>query len=238
MFLKSNQRLKKDKFDVDFSSQPIRGKNSVGVIISRHPLKKIEFKKEGVSTLSARKIWFDNTVLRLNADGRGEFLGDFQGDDRIVTINSRGFLSLNGLKLSNHFDEDLLLIKKCDFEKIINIIYYNNNKESYYLKRFLVPETSKSIFLLPDGNSCFLENISDYNNVSVEITYKKEKGKDRVIENIKLDNFVVSGYKSIGKRLSVMSKEKINDIKFTSVNDEIDDKGESSDFSIQMRLDI
>ena len=232
--LKNNQRLKKDKFDVDFALQPIRNKVSVGVIVARHPVKKIEFKKEGSSTLAAMRIWFDDSVLRLNLDKRGEFLGEFEGNDKIVTVNSRGVLNCLSLKMSNRFEEDLLLIKKCDFHKPIVLIYYNNKKQCFYCKKFLVPDMSKSVSVIPDQDDCFLENISYVENVNIRVTYKKEKGKDRFVDEISTNNIPLAGYKSIGKRIVSSKKEKVNDISFIEVKKENNlDKG-----SFQMKLDI
>jgi len=234
LYLKSNQRLKKDKFEVDFSLQPIRGKSAVGVIISRHPVKKVEFKKEGSSTLSARRVWFDDSVLRLNTDERGEFLGEFKGNDKIITINSRGLLGVNLIKISSHFDEDLLLLKKCDIEKPISIVYYNKVKNCFYFKRFLPPDISKDAFIIPNDNNCFLENVAYSHNLLIKVTYKKEKGKDRVFEEIKTDSFPVQGYKSIGKRLISVPKEKVNDIKFV----ELEKQNEVKNSNTQMKLNI
>ncbi|MAZ01338.1 MAG: DNA topoisomerase IV [Flavobacteriales bacterium] len=232
--LKNNQRLKKDKFDVDFALQPIRNKVSVGVIVSRHPVKKIEFKKEGSSTLAAMRIWFDDSVLRLNLDQRGEFLGEFEGDDKIVTVNSRGVLNCLSLKMSNRFEEDLLLIKKCDFSKPIVLIYYNKKKQSFYCKKFLVPDLSKSVSVIPDQDDCVLENISYFDNVNIRVTYKKEKGKDRVVDEMPTDNIPLTGYKSVGKKIVNSQKEKVNEVSFVEFEKENNlDKG-----SFQMKLDI
>ncbi len=110
--LKKLQKLKVLKIDIDFADLAIKGKGAGGNIVSKNPVKSVELKSTGVSTLSARKIWFDDNVQRLNVDGRGDFLGDFKAKDKILTINQKAIIELKSFDISNHFDDDMLLIEQ------------------------------------------------------------------------------------------------------------------------------
>ena len=110
--LRALQRLKKLKIDIDFSKLAIKGKLSKGNLVSKTPIKKIELKEEGVSTLSARKIWFDNVINKLNIEERGKYLGEFEAHDKILVIQKSGILQVINFDLSRHFNDDILLIEK------------------------------------------------------------------------------------------------------------------------------
>lgn len=208
--LRALQKLKKLRFDIDFSDLAIKGRGSKGNLVSKSAIKKIELKQEGVSTLSARKIWYDDTVMRLNVDGRGVFLGDFQADDKMLLIKQTGELQLLGFDLSTHFSDDLIIIEKWSPEKPISAVYFDGDKERFYVKRFLAENTDRSQVFISDHKDSYLEIIStDYKPV-LEIIYKKERGKDRKIETVELADFIaVKGLKAQGNRLTV---EKVNEL--------------------------
>ncbi|PQL90852.1 DNA gyrase/topoisomerase IV subunit A [Apibacter adventoris] len=215
IYLKPSQRVKKLKFDVDFSELAIKGRASKGNIVSKHYVKKIELKETGVSTLAPRKIWFDDSIQRLNVDGRGTYLGTFKGTDKILTINSKGIAKLNTFDLLNHFEEDLLIIQKWKPEKPICCIYYEGEKSIYYIKRFLLEDTLNSqIFFISENPKSFIEWVGTGNKLIAEINF----GKNKEQEIVNLEEFIaIKGIKAQGNQLS---KEKIKNIKIIEESEE------------------
>src|SRR5690606_3640562 len=135
--------VKKLKFDVDFASLAIKGRNSRGNTVSKYPIKKIELKEKGISTLRPRKIWFDDTVNRLNVDARGELLGEFRPNDRLLIINQAGKVRTIIPEITTRFGDDMVILEKWVPKKPISAIYYDGEKERYYVKRFVVETENK-----------------------------------------------------------------------------------------------
>lgn len=222
--LKALQRLKKLKFDINFSEILIKSRLSLGNLVSKNPIKKIELKQEGVSTLSARKIWFDNVTMRLNADQRGKLLGEFQSDDKILIVYKNGNLQLIGFDLSTQFNDDLLLIEKWIPQKPISAVYYDGDKQFYYVKRFLLDEKVSSIGIISTSRSSFLEVVTSNHNPSLNILYSKERGQDRKEESISFNEFIsVKGVKAQGNRLSTKKILKLNLVETEETNELVED---------------
>lgn len=211
VYLKPAPRLKKTTFDYNFSELAIKGRSSQGNILTRHAIKKITLAEAGLSTLGARDIWFDESIKRLNTEGRGKHLGAFAGDDKILTIMQSGDYRLYNYDLSTHFDEDLLIIEKFNPKKPVTAIYFNGLKQHYYLKRFEVEVTDKKTdFLNDDDGSKLIQVTSDWLPV-VKIIFD-EKINNRVIEDevIEASAFIdVKSYKAKGKRLTTYGVKKI-----------------------------
>ena len=208
--LRKLQKLKILKFDYDFAQLAIKGKGSVGNILTKNKVKKIELKSEGVSTLSARKIWFDPNVRRLNTDERGNLLGDFAANDKILTINDDGSLELKSFDISTHFDDNMIIIEKHNPKKPISAVYFDGNKENFFVKRFLIENLSQKFTFISDHKKSYLEKVSTDWRPQIEVLYKKEKGKERKKDIIDVENFIaIKGPKSIGNRLS---SNKINSV--------------------------
>ena len=204
VFLRPKPRLKKLNFEFDFSEIAIKGRNTKGNILSRNPVQKIVKSEEGVSTLGARPIWFDDTVRRLNTDERGKYLGEFSGDDRILTINASGTYMHTGHNLSLHFDEDLAHIEKHQNGKILTAIYYHGSKEDYFLKRLVLELSDKKILFIPEdqGSKLIAFSLNPSPKVLVEFDKKLNK-KPLDDELITAGDFVeVMGVKALGKRIS------------------------------------
>ncbi|MDR2121717.1 MAG: DNA gyrase/topoisomerase IV subunit A [Flavobacteriaceae bacterium] len=210
VFLKPSQRLKKLKFDVDFSELAIKGRASKGNLVSKNYIKKIELKESGISTLAPRKVWFDDSIQRLNVDGRGTYLGAFKGSDKILTLNSQGVAKLHTVDLLNHFDDDLLVIEKWNPEKPVCCIYYEGEKAVYYIKRFLIDDTlNPQIFFVSENPKSFIEWVGTGWKLIAEINF----GKNKEPEIVDFENFIaIKGIKALGNQLS---KEKIKNIKVT-----------------------
>ncbi len=211
VFLKPVPRLKKTTFDFNFSELAIKGRNSQGNKLTKYPIKKITLAEAGLSTLGARDIWFDESIKRLNTEGRGRLLGAFAGDDKILAIMQSGDYRLYNYDLNTHFDEDLLIIEKFNPKKPITAIYFNGQKQHYYLKRFLVePTDKKTDFLNDDSGSKLIQVSSDWLPV-INIVFD-EKINNRVIEDEPLEAsaFIeVKSHKAKGKRLTTYGVKKI-----------------------------
>ena len=234
--LRKLQRLKILKFDYDFADLAIKGKASVGNILTKNTVKKIELRSEGVSTLSARKIWFDKNVRRLNTDERGELLGDFAANDKILSINDDGSLELKSFDISTHFDDKMIVIEKHNPRKPITAVYFDGNKENFFVKRFLIENLSQKFSFITDHKNSYLEIVSTDWRPQIEVIYKKEKGKDRKKDIINLEEFIsVKGSKSIGNRLSA---NKINTINLLKPLDYIEETDETEENSNEIKLDI
>ena len=209
--LRRSQRLKVLKIDVDFADLAIKGKVSVGNIVTKYPVKSINLKSQGISTLSARKIWFDNNVQRLNIDGRGDFLGDFKAEDKILTISQKAVIELKTYDMSNHFDDDILLIEKLNTKKPISAIYFDGKKKAYYVKRFLVSNKSIKFNFISEHKDSYLEIVTADWRPQVEIIFVKQKGKERKKQIIDIEEFInVKGPKAMGNKLTSKNIKEIN----------------------------
>ncbi len=201
--LKSNPRLKKLKIELDFADILIKGRGSKGNMITRYPVKRVELREAGISTLSTRKIWYDDTVRRLNIEGRGKYLGSFQGDDKIVVLNTNAELKLINFDLQNRFDDEYLLLEKFDIEKPFTCIYYDGEKKLEYIKRFIPENTSAVQNNLPNEHpDTKILYITSSQGVKAHIQAPPDKrGNERQEEILILDEMIaVKGYKSIGKQ--------------------------------------
>ena len=213
-YLRKSQRLKVLKIDFNFAELSIKGKGSVGNILTKNNIKKIELKSEGVSTLSARKIWFDTNVKRLNVECRGELLGNFGPNDKILSINQSGSLELKSYDISTHFDDEMILIEKHNPLKPISVIYFDGQKQNFYVKRFLIDKSFNKISFISDHKDSYLEFVSTDWRPQIEIVYKKEKGKDRKTEIVSLEDFIsIKGLKSFGNKLSSNKINNLNPLK-------------------------
>lgn len=202
IFLKPKPKLKKLIFEASFSDIAIKGRSSIGNILSKHDVHKITLKEQGVSTLGGIHIWFDDTVLRLNSDERGKYLGEFLADDKIVVITKSGLFRTTNYDLSNHFEDDILIIEKFDSEKIYSLIHFDGEQKFYYLKRFQLEISEKDQLIIGEHQESKLISISEdkYPQFSVNFSGKH---KSRETEIINAHEFIaVKSYKARGKRIS------------------------------------
>jgi len=213
--LKAQVKTRKLKFDLNFAELAIKGRSSKGNIVSKHPVSKVEIKSKGVSTLAAQKIWFDDTVQRLNIDDRGELLGEFAGDDKILAVSQTGEYQLLSYDLTTHFPSDLIILEKFCPEKPLSAIYWDAVKEKYFVKRFLVEPSDKKISFISDSEGSYLEVISTDYFPMAEIEFTKERNKDqRSNEQLNLEKFIsVKGLKASGNTLTTYKVKAINLLK-------------------------
>ena len=204
VLLRAKAKLKKLKFDHDFAELAIKGRSAKGNILTKHMVSKIKLKEEGTSTLSARKVWFDDTVQRLNYEDRGDLLGSFKSDEKILTITQSGHYRLTGIALTTHFDEDLISIEKWNPEKPITAIYFDGDKQDFYVKRFLVEDTDNKTLFISDHEDSYLELASTDLLTVIELSFVKPRGKEsKPNEIINLKDFIsVKGLKALGNKLS------------------------------------
>lgn len=217
--LKPHSKLKKLQFDEDFASLAIKGRNSIGNIITKYPVKKIILKTKGVSTLAGRKIWYDDILKRLNADGRGKYLGEFDGDDKILTVLSNGVYELTSFDLNNHFDDKMIVIEKYDPEKIFSAVHVDGKSKNYLVKRFVFESQSlgKQTSLISDeaGSKLILISGASQPVVSVE----QLKGKEQTPETVEInlaELIDVKGMKAMGNRLSQYPVKKVELLRYDS----------------------
>lgn len=203
--------IKKLKFDIDFANLAIKGRSSKGNLVTKYPIKKIELKEKGISTLLPRKIWFDDTVQRLNVDARGELLGEFRPSDKILIISQAGKLKVITPELTTHFEEDMVVLEKWVPKKPISAIYYDGEKERYYIKRFLVETENKEESFITEHEKSQLEIVAtDYRPVA-ELIFAKIKGIQKENQIVDLEQFIsVKGIKALGNQLTTDKLKQVN----------------------------
>jgi len=234
--------IKKLKFDIDFAKLAIKGRGSKGNLVTKYPIKKIELKEKGISTLLPRKVWFDDTVKRLNVDGRGELLGEFKPTDKILIISQSGKLKVIIPELSTHFEEDMIVLEKWKPKKPISAIYYDGEKERYFLKRFLVENEGKEESFITDHPNSQLEIVStDYRPVA-QLVFAKVKGVQKEDLHIDVEDFIaVKGFKALGNQLTTDKLKQVNlldPLPYDEPVEEVPEKPEiSEDDPVETELD-
>ena len=210
--LRQNAKIKKLKWDVDFSDVMIKGRGTRGNILTKNTIKNVELKEKGVSTLKPRKIWFDETVQKLNVDGRGELLGEFRGDDKILVVSQNGSLKIIQPELSTHFNDDMIVLEKWIPKKPISAIYFDGKKEKYFAKRFLAENKNKEEVFISENKGSFLELISTDWRPVFELVFIKLRNKDqRPNLRIVFEEFIsVKGIKAQGNQLTPHKIKQVN----------------------------
>jgi topoisomerase-4 subunit A len=203
--------VKKLKWDVDFSDIAIKGRASRGNTVTKYPIRKIELKEKGISTLRPRKVWFDDTVQRLNVDGRGELLGEFRPNDRLLIVNQSGKLKTIIPEITTHFEEDMIVLEKWNPNKPITCVYYDGEKDRYFIKRFLVENENKEEIFITEHSNSQLEIVSTDWRPVAEVIFAKLKGVQKENQTIDLEQFIsVKGIKALGNQLTADKIKQIN----------------------------
>jgi topoisomerase-4 subunit A len=243
--LKPHTKLRKFTFDLDFAEIAIKGKGSMGNLVSKYPVKKITFKSAGVSTLAGRKIWYDDVLKRLNADERGKFLGEFDGDDKILMVFKDGTYELSNFDLSNHFDEKMIRIEKHYPEHVYTAIHQDGKSGAYYVKRFVFDDIQigKRVSFINEEPGSKLILLT--NNLNPVVKIKQLKGKSQVEEIIDqpLNELIdIKKIKAQGNRLSFHNVQSVKalteDIDFTNPpkQEKEEQSTESSDNPISLEI--
>ncbi|MGE5426681.1 MAG: DNA gyrase/topoisomerase IV subunit A [Methylococcaceae bacterium] len=200
--LKPKPRIKKLIFEVDFSELAIKGRASMGNILTKFEIHKIALKEKGVSTLGGRKIWFDEDVRRLNSDNRGKYLGEFSGDDMILVIYKNGDYLICNFDLSNHFNDGIMFIEKFNPNKTLSAIYFDAEQGYYYVKRFPIDETQKEVNFIGENPANKLICFSWAGHPRFELQFGG-KNESREPEIVDVAEYIgVKSFKAKGKRLS------------------------------------
>ena len=212
--LRHNSKLKKLRWDIEFSEVLIKGRGTRGNILTKNTIKSVELKEKGVSTLKPRKIWFDETVQRLNVDGRGELLGEFRGEDKILIVSQKGLLKTIPPELTTHFNDDMIVLEKWVPKKPLSAIYFDGKKEKYFAKRFLIENENKEECFISTNKGSFLELISTDWKPVFEIIFNKVRNKDqRPNEKIIFEDFIsVKGIKAQGNQLTSHKVKQVNSL--------------------------
>ena len=235
--LRPNPRIKKLIFERDFSEINIKGRQSMGNLLTKFEVHKITLKQRGGSTLGGRKVWFDHDVLRLNYDGRGQYLGEFQSSDCILIIHKNGDFYTTDFDLNNHYDPDIQYIEKFEAEKVWTAVLYDADQQNYpYLKRFTFEASSKRQNYLGENkhNQQILLSQQVYPRIQVIFGGHDSFREAQIIE---ASDFVgVKSFKAKGKRLTTYSVDRIEELEPTRMPEpeilEEDDDNDSVDTNV------
>ncbi len=210
VLLRQLAKLKKLKFDLDFSDIAVKGRGSKGNIATKFSVKRVELKERGESTLEARKVWFDETVQRLNSDERGRLIGSFKGEDRILIAEKNGALKVVVPELTLHFDPDMIYLEKLEVDRPLSAVYFDGEKARYFVKRFLWEGGDKEENIITAHPKSELVYLSNASLPRIEMVYRKQKGAEKEPEEVLLSEFIsVKGIKAKGNQLTTDTLNKI-----------------------------
>ena len=214
--LKPNPRIRKIIFEEDFSQIGIKGRQAIGNILTRNPVHKITLKQRGGSTLGGRKVWFDRDVLRLNYDGRGEYLGEYQSDELILVVLNNGEFYTTNFDVNNHYEDGIRIMEKFDPNKVWTAVLYDADQQNYpYIKRFCFESSSRKQNYLGDNRNSKLILLTDECYPRLEVVFgEHDSFRDPMI--VEADEFIaVKGFKAKGKRLTTYTIDTINELEPT-----------------------
>ena len=210
--LKPKPALKKLVFEYDFADLAIKGRDSQGNILSKNDVHKISVVQKGVSTLGGRKIWLDEDVLRLNTDNRGKFLGEFQGEERILIVNKNGTYYTSDFDLGNHYEEGYQIFEKFEPEKVWAAVFFDSEQNYYYLKRFRFEESAKLNSFIGEAKDSYLVCLSDEQHPRFEVVFGG-RYESRPAEVIVAEDFIAEkSFKARGKRVTTFEVKEIREI--------------------------
>lgn len=212
VFLNPRPRLRNLVFEFDFSTLDIRGKSSMGNVISRFAIHKIVMKEKGVSTLGGTRIWYDPEVNRLNTEERGNLLGEFMSSDKILVLTRSGNYRLTSFDLSNHFEDDVILVEKYKPGKLFSVVYFDADQRFYYLKRFYAEPGDKPQKFIDENDESRVILVSAHLRPQIEVKYGG-RDKQRPAEIIDAEEFIgIKGHKAKGKRITTFKVDQITEI--------------------------
>lgn len=211
--LRPNVRVKKLVFDKDFKELSIKGRQAMGNILTKYEVQKITLKQRGGSTLGGRKVWYDADVMRLNYDGRGEFLGEFHSEDLILVVLKNGEFYTSNFDLNNHYEQDILIMEKYDMEKVWTAVLYDADQQGYpYLKRFFLEASNRKQSLVGDNKESELIALSSVPYPRFKVTFG-EGDSFREPLMVDADTFVgIKSFKAKGKRISTFAIDCIEEV--------------------------
>ncbi|MFN5169420.1 MAG: DNA gyrase/topoisomerase IV subunit A, partial [Cyclobacteriaceae bacterium] len=230
--LSQSSTARKKIFDFDFSEQEIKGRGARGNVVTKYPVRKVDFKEAGGSTLSGLELWFDEASGRLNKDSRGRHVGKFDGDDQLIAITTSGNYKITNFELTNRYEpEKTILVEKFNPKKVISAVYWDGESKQHFVKRFQIETTTpdKEFNFISEGIGSRLEFVTTAENPEVEVEIVRGKGKDKEVEVVSVDEIIdVKGWKAMGNRLSqykVVKVRPVEEPEDTGLEDG-DDEGE------------
>ncbi|MBR4722484.1 MAG: DNA gyrase/topoisomerase IV subunit A, partial [Muribaculaceae bacterium] len=232
--LKPKPRLTKLQIDVDFSQLAIKGRSTRGNLVTRNEVHRFSLKEKGHSTLGGRQVWYDPDIMRLNYDGRGTLLGEFSGEDRILVVLKSGEYYLTSFDLSNHFDDNMLIIEKYRPETVWTAILFDADQRYDYLKRFTFDDTNKRQRFIGDNPKSELIALSDKAGARFLVSFGGSDADREPMEIVAADFVGVKSMKAKGKRVTNLKVGKIKEIEPIAVEadveiPEIDDDSQVDD---------
>jgi hypothetical protein len=217
-------------FERDFSEISIKGKSARGVTLTKHPVLRVSLKSHGISTLGGRKVWFDRDVLRLNYDERGKYLGEFQAEDQILVVLNDGTYYTTDFELSNHYEDNVVVLEKFDSEKIWTAVLYDADQQNYpYLKRFYFEASTKKQNYLGENPKSLPVILSSQVYSRIKVTFGGADDFRAPLEIEATDFIGIKGIKAKGKRLTTFTVGEITELEPTrqpEISEERDEEDE------------
>ena len=202
IYLRPRARLKKCIIDLDLSTLAIKGRQSVGNLVTRYPINKIVLKERGASTLGGQNIWYDDDVRRLNTDGRGILLGEFKGEDKIVVWTAKNQYYITGFDIQQHFPDDTIRVERYRENRVYSVCYYDGEQQYYYLKRFQLEKSDKTQFFLDEESPMRFVAMTDRNGAKLSVEFGGQH-QQRPLEIIDVDEFIgIKSHRAKGKRIT------------------------------------
>ena len=230
ILLRNNGNIKKLKWDLDFADLQIKGRAVRGNTVTKYSIRKVELKEKGVSTLKPRKIWFDETIRRLNLEERGKLLGAFKGDDKLLICSCQGTIKAVTPELSLHFDDNIYHIEKWNPKKPLTAIYFDIDKQRYFIKRFVIENSDKEdSFIKENGELVYF--VSEWRPV-IKIIFEKPRGKSHLKPlEVNAEEFIsVKGFKALGNQITS------NKIKRVELKEALDYKEEEIENPLEIEV--
>ena len=202
IYLRPRARLKKCIIDLDLSTLAIKGRQSVGNLVTRYSINKIVLKERGASTLGGQNIWYDDDVRRLNTDGRGVLLGEFKGEDKIVVWTAKNQYYITGFDIQQHFPDDTIRVERYRPNRVYSLCYYDGEQEYYYMKRFQLEQSDKTQFFLDEGAPMRFVAITDRSGAKLQVEFGGQH-QQRPTELVDVDEFIgIKSHRAKGKRIT------------------------------------
>jgi topoisomerase IV subunit A len=245
VYLTQGAKARVKVFDFDFATIEIKGRGAGGNILTKYPVRKIQFKMEGKSTLGGLNIYYDSVIGRLNTDQRGKLVGNFLGDDKILVCYKNGDYELTSFELTNRYEPtDVVLIEKFDQHKILSAIYFDGGTKTFFVKRFAIETTTlnKRFNFISDHKQSYLKIISTESQPQVSVTLLK--GKEEEVMEYDLDMLIdVKGWKAIGNKLSTYPVKEINLLQSQKMEERVEEPGvdeekEDDDLEVGTTIDL
>jgi topoisomerase-4 subunit A len=209
--LKPLPKVRKLQFDIDLSQLEIKGRGTMGNLVSKFPVRKIVLKEKLGSTLGATKVWFDDVINRINTDGHGTYLGEFNNEDRILCVSQSGTYRLVPFDISLHFEDDLILVEKFFPQLPLSVIYLDGPSKNFFVKRFVPEVSTNKVTIIPEGDGSYIELATTQSAPTVELIFTKDKGKEIPKEQIKLVEFIeIRNLKAKGSKITDKKVKEVN----------------------------